>query len=156
MHSSITIAQKFLDSASQDNGNTLTPMQLLKLVYIAHGYMLGQYSRPLIKEQVEAWKYGPVIKPLYDKIKSYRSDPVKRISHLLCSALFTSGLTKDEEAVIKQVYDKYGRKDGIFLSSLTHNTGTPWEIAWKSGYSDISNDLIENHYRLLLQNEVAV
>ncbi len=32
-------------------------MQLIKLVYLCHGWTMGLYSRPLI-ENVEAWQYA--------------------------------------------------------------------------------------------------
>jgi uncharacterized phage-associated protein len=56
MHSSINVAKWFVDKAAKE-GKTLTPLQLMKLVYIAHGWMLGTYGRPLIKDRIEAWKY---------------------------------------------------------------------------------------------------
>ena len=42
-----------------------TPMHVIKLVYLAHGWMLGFTSRALINEAVEAWTYGPVVPSTY-------------------------------------------------------------------------------------------
>ncbi len=50
-------------------GAVLTPLQVLKLVYLAHGWCLGVHTQPLIDESVEAWRAGPVIRPLYNVIK---------------------------------------------------------------------------------------
>jgi uncharacterized phage-associated protein len=147
MKNAITVGQKFIELAKQDGGNTLTPMQLLKLVYIAHGCMLGKHSTPLIHEPVEAWRYGPVIKPLYDRIKKYRSNPVEKVTNSFGGHISTHDLNSQENQVIQDVYKKYGQKDGIQLSSLTHQPNTPWDIAWKNGYNVISNDLIEHHYK---------
>jgi uncharacterized phage-associated protein len=55
-----TVANRFLELAEAE-GRSLTPLQLMKLVYIAHGWMLGIHQRPLIKDHIEAWKLGPVI-----------------------------------------------------------------------------------------------
>jgi len=49
----------YLIGKAQSEGRSITPMQLIKLVYIAHGWTLGLYDQPLIGEQVEAWTYGP-------------------------------------------------------------------------------------------------
>ena len=63
MHSSIRIAVEFLELAkNQTHYKEITTMQLLKLVYIAHGWMLGLYDKPLISDEVEAWQYGPFIR----------------------------------------------------------------------------------------------
>lgn len=144
MKSALTIAQKFLDLASEQ-GRTLTPMQLLKLVYIAHGWMLGLYDRPLIKENVEAWPYGPVIPELYHAVKKYRDKPVQKIQRRT-----QESLDAQEAALIIDVYSKYGSFSGIELSSMTHAKGTPWHKTFdQSGV--ISNDLIQSHYKRLSQ-----
>ena len=70
-----TIANYFISKALAD-GIKLTLLQLIKLVYLAHGWHLGLTGRPLISETVQAWKYGPVIKSLYDRFKRYDSQPL--------------------------------------------------------------------------------
>ena len=66
-----TVANRFIELAESDSGRRLTPMQLIKLTYIAHGFSLAIKNRPLLDESVEAWRYGPVIPSLYRKLKSY-------------------------------------------------------------------------------------
>ncbi len=56
---SIQVAHQILWIAYQPC-KILTPMHLLRLVYISHGWMLAIYGRSLFHESVEAWKYGPV------------------------------------------------------------------------------------------------
>ncbi|MDB4309159.1 DUF4065 domain-containing protein [Porticoccaceae bacterium] len=144
-YSSLQVGQKYLTLAA-DESKTLTPMQLIKLVYLAHGWMLATASRPLLRDSVEAWQYGPVLPDLYEKIKSCRSHPV-------IGPLSDDSDQLDELAtiVIGEVYKLYGHLDGISLSALTHQEGTPWDITWKSrGKSGvISDDLIESHFRSL-------
>ena len=79
MHSSIRIAVETLELAKNPHYKEITTMQLLKLVYIAHGWMLGLYDLPLISDEV-AWLYGPVIPNLYKEIKSYGGGPVESIN----------------------------------------------------------------------------
>lgn len=149
-HTARAVAQYLLRKGALDN-NTLTPMQLLKLVYIAHGWMLGLYSRPLINEQVEAWQYGPVIRDLYNAIKHYRSAPVESIE---APEEVFDGL---ETALLDQVYNLYGRFTGPQLSTLTHAADTPWDLTWRhhGKNSVISNDLIEEHYAALYRRYSA-
>lgn len=143
-HPSRQAADLILDKA-EERGRTFTPMQILKLVYLCHGWMLGLHGRPLISEPVEAWRYGPVIRDLYHGVKKFRSNPVEK-------PLFVSGSAHDfdeaEKDIVGQVADVYGDMSGIRLSRLTHARGTPWHITWHSGgrNSVISNDLIEHHF----------
>jgi uncharacterized phage-associated protein len=120
----------------------LTPMQILKLVYISHGWMLGLVDQPLILEAVEAWRYGPVVRSVYRKYRKYRGNPISEPGALHDGQLH--GVQRD---VIDQVYQGYGRYTGIGLSSLTHQRGTPWEVAWNAGMRIIPNELIQDYYR---------
>lgn len=122
-------------------------MQLLKLVYIAHGWNLGLHGRPLISDRVQAWQYGPVIRPLYDAIRTFKSQPVKGP----ITAPSHDTLSVDDEALIGEVYDLYGDYSGPALSRLTHALGTPWALTYEPGEFGIviPNDLIEDHYKRL-------
>ena len=146
MHSSRTVANRLLALAER-HGDTLTPMQLLKLVYIAHGWMLGLYGRPLIKDDVQAWQYGPVIPNLYNAVKGFRSQPV----HGPLAAPPGDDLDASEQSVVDQVYEKYAPMSGPALSRLTHAKGSPWDLTYESDVFGvvIPNDIIEDHYRRL-------
>ena len=145
VHSSIAVANRFLAKASEI-GKPLTPMQLLKLVYLAHGWMLGLYGRPLISDDVEAWQYGPVIPKLYNAIRHFKNSPV--VGPLKAS---DSALDADEADIVDQTFEIYGSKTGPALSRLTHMPGGPWEMVYERGSfgTDIPNEIIEDHYRQL-------
>lgn len=146
MHDSRTIANRFLDIARKRH-DTLTPMQVLKLVYIAHGWMLGLYGRPLIRDDVQAWQYGPVIPTLYNAMREYRGSPVTRDLR----AIADDPLDRAEMDIVRQVYDLYGKKSGPALSRLTHAPGTPWALTYEVGEFGvvIPTDIIEDHYQQL-------
>lgn len=151
MHSSIVVANQLIKLA-ESQGKSLTPMQLIKLVYLCHAWMLGLYGKHLIKDPIEAWLYGPVIKTLYDKIKQHRSSPVYKIMPSNDDKKFDPL----EEDLINQIFETYGNFTGIELSTLTHEEGSPWSITWNNDGKNahISNDLIENYYkRMAKQNE---
>ena len=52
-------------------GQPVDLLKLVKLVFLAHGWRLGCKGDPLIREQVEAWKYGPIVRSVYDAFKEY-------------------------------------------------------------------------------------
>lgn len=141
-YSALNVAEQFLKLANEQ-ARVLTPMQLIKLVYLAHAWMLAFYQRPLIREGVEAWKYGPVIPELYEAIKQFRSNPV---THVACDQQKFDEKSLD---IIQQVYAQYGHFNGIELSTITHEKDSPWDIAWKNEHPLISNDLITHYYQKL-------
>jgi uncharacterized phage-associated protein len=135
----------------QNAGDAVTPMQLIKLTYIAQGQMLGRHGRPLFSDAVEAWQYGPVVPSVYHAVKEYRSQPVIEVN----CGLGTYDFTATEMEVMDLVADKYGDYDGIVLSSSTHQPGTPWEQTWSriGKNTVISNDIIKHFYRNILSQK---
>jgi uncharacterized phage-associated protein len=139
------VANRFLDLARQ-RGRSITPMQLLKLVYIAHGWTLGLTDRPLIDQRVEAWQYGPVIRELYNSTRQYGGSAITAPI-----PAFAGALTPAQQGMIDQVYDLYGHLSGVALSNITHMPDTPWANTYKPGsFGDvIDNAVIAAHYRRL-------
>lgn len=139
------IANRFFQLAQEDGGRTLTPMQLLKLVYIAHGWMLGLNDRPLIDQRVEAWQYGPVVRDVYNAVRQYGRSPVT-------APLWAPQESVDpiEDHLVREVYQLYGRMDGLTLSNITHMPDTPWANTYTGAFgTQIPNELIAEHYRRL-------
>jgi uncharacterized phage-associated protein len=104
------VANEFLRLAEED-GRALTPLQIIKLVYIAHGWMLALYQRPLITDCVEAWKYGPVIPQLYHDVNRYGAGSIT--GPLPDAFPRSKPLDPQEIDLIHQVYNLYGRKNGV-------------------------------------------
>lgn len=149
-HSSLSVARYLLDRAEQD-GRVLTPMKIIKLVYMAHGWMLGLYGRPLISDDAEAWRYGPVIPDLYQAVKRFGGKPVPPDS--ICAPDDETGFDHDEVSIMDQTMNIYGRRTAIRLSRMTHAPGTPWDTIYNKIGDQfvIPNDLIEEHYRQLYE-----
>lgn len=155
MKSSIEIANTVLAIASE-NGKTLTPMQLVKLVYIAHGWHLALYDVPLIADKTEAWQYGPVIPEVYIKFKSFGRQPIseKAVINDPFWGEYAPELDESDSKFkfLKEVFRAYGHLSGFQLSNITHATGTPWyeissggkETGWER---TIPDELIKDHYK---------
>ncbi|WP_261537001.1 Panacea domain-containing protein [Burkholderia multivorans] len=143
----LSVARYILERR-KEAGDAITPMQLIKLVYIAQGYMLGRYGRPLFDEQVEAWQYGPVVPSVYRAVKQFKSAPVERVA-----GADDHDFSAAEREVLDFVANTYGPQDGVVLSSATHRPGTPWHQTWYrfGRNAPISNDIIENFYTNLLK-----
>jgi uncharacterized phage-associated protein len=162
------LANFFIDAAAAE-GKKLTPIQIIKLVYVAHGWHLAFTSQPLINEMPEAWQYGPVIPSLYHALKEYGNGPVKKKLtsfdqdadpfDLSCSEV-PSPTDPQLRGFLQSVWERYGRFTGFQLSALTHQSGTPWQKTWDllgAKYSkgiDIPESDIINHYRELKAKNV--
>lgn len=140
-----TVANRFLELAKAKE-QQLTQMQLLKLVYIAHGWMLGLSGRRLIDQPIEAWQYGPVVRDIYNATRGAGREPVYGPLWAPSGAL-----DGEQDDMIRQVFDLYGNMSGIALSNITHMPNTPWALTYKPGAfgTPIDDGLIAAHYRRL-------
>ncbi len=142
----------YLIQKAQNEGIELTPMKLLKLVYIAHGWHLGLKDSPLIRETVQAWKYGPVIQSVYNAFRSYSSNNITSFHYDQFLENYTLH-NQDNCAFLDKIWDVYKNYDGLQLSTLTHQQGTPWDQVWnhKNGKHQVGayipDDLIKAYYQ---------
>jgi uncharacterized phage-associated protein len=154
-YSAKSIANFFLELARVE-GSPVTPMKLQKLVYYAHGWYSGHTEKPLIDETVEAWQYGPVIESLYHEFKTYGAKPIETLAtELNIDELQVKPVSPPSEEPIrkflKSVWNSYSKFTGLALSEMTHASGSPWDITWKSGGGikgkDIPQELIVSHFK---------
>ena len=141
-HDARSIANSLI-ALGVSNSAPRDPLQIIKLTYLCHGWMLGLYQEPLSEQLVEAWQYGPVIPSVYHAIKRYGKEPVY-------TPLTPKSETFDyrEIDLIHQVYEGYKDFSGVELSRLTHANGTPWHKVWheQGKNSVIPNKLIQEHF----------
>ena len=144
-----TVANYFIDKHSK-TGN-LTPMKIIKLTYIAYGWYLALTDKKerLLDESPIAWDFGPVFPSLYYSIKQYKKE---KITEKIPNAVKDEKITSEDEKFLDKIWEVYGRFDGIYLSALTHNDGTPWRKVYrKDSNAVISDDDIFEHYKTKLK-----
>jgi uncharacterized phage-associated protein len=148
-----SVANEFLKLARESN-RTLTNMQLQKLVYIAHGYSLAILQKPLIKQNAQAWRFGPVIPDLYHALRPFGSGVVTEPINLIPN----EQLSETDRALVANVLNAYGRFSGTQLSTMTHKEGTPWREVYQPNaffHNDVIPDLLIKQHYLKLLNERA-
>lgn len=146
-YNSRVVADYILNSLPE---KTVTPMKLLKLVYIAHGWYLAIKDRPLIKETVQAWQYGPVIPAVYYQYKEYGKN------YIPVSGRYAGEMSDEDETFVSKVVNVYKQLDGLQLSALTHESDTPWHKTIQTNSQGevhhgltISEDVIKEYYKEL-------
>lgn len=155
-HSALAIANEFISRAFAEGGK-LTPMQIQKLVYLAHGWHLAITGEPLIEGTFEAWEWGPVNRPLYEALRQFGADPVDRLIQWgEDSPTFDNSdigppakeiLIDREGEIVDRTWKVYGKYEAFQLSALTHTHGTPWErIYEKRRNREVSNNAIRDYF----------
>jgi uncharacterized phage-associated protein len=150
-YSSLTVANTFLELAKEE-GEALTNMKLQKLVYLAHGYCLALLDRPMLLEQVQAWKFGPVIPELYQKLRIYGAGGV---TDFINGGSLDVPRASGDYAVIKAVWNAFKQYTGSQLSTMTHKAGSPWSQVWATGpFKVIPAEIIQSHYKASIERGV--
>ncbi len=157
-YSAIAVANSIID-LYQEEFETIDPMRLQKIAYIAHGWHLALYDQPLIDDRIEAWTFGPVIPRIYHAFKKYGGDLIRGV---VWSRGRIERIPRQDErahALLRRISRSYRDFDSIQLSVATHQEGTPWKKA-RDGVPrhardvPIPDDLIKKYYRELADKNV--
>ena len=161
-YSALAIANYFIEKAPPDS---VTPMKIQKLVFLAHGWHLGVTGKPLVDDEyAEAWMYGPVFPSLYHAFKRYGSDPIQEsatdidVNEDGLWAVYTPGVKEDDQNTVQcldKIREVYGKMTGAKLSAITHASSSPWRAARDKGAhvrnTHIPNADVQKYYRGLAE-----
>lgn len=150
------VANFLLDLASERKLK-LTQIVILKLLYFSHGWYLSDFGEPLILQDFEAWKHGPVLKVVRDQFKNFGDRPITSRASIL--DIFSGelkyaepNLSTQDSKFIAQIFDSYYFYDAWQLSAMTHECGSPWDALWNSSVPvgrlalRIRNEDIKSHF----------
>jgi len=134
-----------------ETGKPVTQMKLQKMVYFAHGYHLAKYGEPLIREDFEAWQFGPVAPSIYNEFRLYGSDPITveepgKMEHELRT------LSPDAQDAINYTWEATKDISAYKLSGWTHKKNSPWATAYQPNIvgTVIRNDEIKSYFTQFL------
>lgn len=159
MNNAQAVANEFITLANND-GVKIDTLKLNKLVYLAHGFALVLLKdNPIIDkrfDEVQAWKYGPVIPSVYFSFSHLKSNNVtindiatSDASHgyepfVLCST--------DAKDIVKYVWTLFKDMSGRELVEMLHKRNTPWDICYVPHKNmPIPDEITEKYYRNVLE-----
>lgn len=153
MYAAKDIASRFVHKGLGDN-KPVTQMQIQKLVYFAHGAHLAKYNTKLVTDEIQAWKFGPVIPVLYDVYKLYGADKITDthfLSEFLGRAIPSQEkfvpLDDNAQKTIDATWNFLKDIDAIHLSNWTHKEGSPWyETYYTKGQNAVIEDKLIKEY----------
>lgn len=164
--SALSIANYFVQK-SLDGNRDLKPLKLMKLVYIAHGYMLALFDKSVFNKRfdtVEAWKFGPVVPSVYHSFKSYANTVITEKTGGFVNVEMENGqevaeyyepILQDENAkrVCNVVWNIYSKYTDNTLVTLLHAVGTPWSAVYEEGKNNIIPDeLTKKYYQKIIKS----
>lgn len=147
------VANFFLDK-SDGEGLPMTQLKLMKLVYIAYGWVLALTDKRLFDEPIEAWQHGPVIESLYHEFKHFRKAPISGRSEDVDYDTWEVVEPRipdddtDTNKILNKVWAAYRHFRAWDLRNKTHENDGPWARVYVNGMQGIvlKDDDIREHY----------
>lgn len=156
------IANFFLDKA-ENEGMPISQLKLIKLVYIAYGWVLALTNRRLFEEEIQAWQHGPVIESLYHEFKHFKSSPiVGRASDVDLDTWETTtprvpNSDETTRLILDKVWAAYRRFKAWDLRNKTHEDDGPWHKVYHENdrYLTLRDEDIRDHYASRIAKYIA-
>lgn len=155
------VADYILATARLDSDTRLDHLQLNKLCYLVNGFTLREREEPAFYNDVEAWRFGPVVPEVYTAYKDYGSNPITSLDMCRTSLNDKKAVSErwgelvdiigqDVASIAYGVVKTYGKYRGWDLVHMTHKKRTPWKKAYRAGRNNvIPTDAIRQFYRNL-------
>lgn len=155
----------FILELAWGRGESVTNLKLQKLLYFSFGFCSVQLNEPLFHNPIEAWKFGPVVRVVWEQFTRYAKSPIEN-----CATYFdfASGkrtvadprIDQNSAALVTSVYEDLHHLAPWTLSDLTHEPGTSWHEVWTAPEGTvhldgrISADRIRREFELRLSSAI--
>lgn len=132
-------------------GGKMHHLKLMKLLYLAEREALVRWGRPIVYDSYVSMKLGPVLSQTYSLFMGESRESgiwgkaISSPSNYEVTILEDPGvksLSKAEEELIKEIFEKYGSMDRWSISDLSHDL-PEWE--------DPNGSTIQIEYKDILQ-----
>ena len=137
---------KSLREKEQGDGDNITLLKLLKLLYYAEGCSLAVGNGSLLDEDIIAWEHGPVVVEVYQQ---YCRDPYNLPFDENKDKESIKKITPTDENLLNQVYERFGQDSAWGLREKTHRE-RPWLEATENGTvlkKKISRDTMKEYFK---------
>lgn len=117
---------KYIVNYFNNEGKSITHLQIQKILYYIQAQFLVEESRPLFGEPIQAWRHGPVVSSVYSHYRRYTN-----------MAIFTKEqpsitFTLKEQRIMNEVIARYKDMNGWKLVEKTHQE-SPWKDVYRNG-----------------------
>lgn len=122
----LNAARYFIVKAYEDAIEAeITNMKVQKLLYYSQCLHLALYDEPLFKEEIQAWRYGPVCPPAYRFYSEFEAQQLP-----VPSKEFLLQIPEEKKKLLEEVWGYFGGYHAYRLSGMTH-LEFPWRKARK-------------------------
>lgn len=122
----LTLANYILKKA-QEQGISVTNSKLQKILYYVQGYYMARFNHPLFPDEIQAWKFGPVVPNVYYAFSYCGPDTLQMLEEP-----DMDNCSKADMKVINRIIDEKLLLSATALIDATRNEA-PWLEATDGG-----------------------
>jgi uncharacterized phage-associated protein len=151
------VTNSLLQRGFREARGDMSPMKIQKLLFYLNGWHLAVHGQPAIDTPFEPWDYGPVVPTVYRELRDYgRGNVTSYIKDMDwkgtgAKAYVISDDCKDFQEILDLTWEKYIGFNALQLSAMTHQPGSPWDLARKAGLNAIPDDVTRDYFVGLAQ-----
>lgn len=112
----------------QELHEDITHLKLQKLLYFAQAAHLAAHGAPLFSDEIQAWKFGPVVPTVYQIFRDFESRHIPSEEGHDCD--------EQVEVFLKEVWKTFAKYSASELVHLSHKVG-PWENFYKPNHNNV-------------------
>lgn len=126
-----TDVARFLVQYYIDIKKSVTNMKLQKLLYYAWiEYYTHHDGKYLFKDEIYAWKLGPVVPDVYREYRIFAAMPISMTKKP------ENSIDEGTQMFLRSFADRYKDTKAMDLVNRSHVPGKPWEKAYKDGHGE--------------------
>lgn len=142
----LDIAKFLFDLSQNEEGYSMSNLPMQKFLSLSYFWYAGLRNEKLFDENILAWKYGPVVKCVYDEFKKNGENELKEED-------FEGAQEIQDENIknfLKAIWVEYKKYRPEYLIDITHDGDNINETPWKKAFNSVDkiikyNDII-NYY----------
>ena len=129
MNGAVAIA-KYIVNKCFTEGCPVSNLQLQKILYYIQREFLQKLDVPAFPEEIEAWRFGPVVRVVYNRFCGFGGMPIRM--------RYPKQITvkQGEKAIIDNIVEEKRGLPPWDLVGDTHEQGKPWALIFKNGAGD--------------------
>ncbi len=139
------VANFILDSAEKE-GFSITPLKLLKLVYLCYGWVRAITDIRIFEEHFEAWDYGPVIPSLYGEFKKHGGEAIPNFEKSYVYDFerepYIARIVDNQRitSIMQKCWDSFKIYKASTLVNESHEVDGPWKKVYEKGKNNLLQD----------------
>ena len=146
-NSALEIARFIVNMQREEPALNISHLKLQKLVFYCQAFHLAEKGKPMFREDVVAWQYGPVIAEVYDAYKKCGNIPISPEVMKDQKSAKTDKIPGESLSTISSVMEALGHLSPIALMEQSHRED-PWRDAYAKGEGTvISHDSMKKYYK---------